>query len=97
MILSSIFLNIGIDFGQIIDLGIMSFSIVLFVIAITAYRNTHIKKIAFAAIAFALFAVQLFIEYYEEATHFLEDNVDIVLSLITLMILLLFFFGVVKK
>ena len=97
MILSNIFLDTGFDYGQIIDLGIMSFSILLFVMSITAYRNTHIKKIAFAAIAFALFSVQLFIEYYSEATNVLEDQLDLILPIITLLILLLFFFGVVKK
>ncbi len=94
---SGIFLDNGLDVGEIIDLGIMSFSIILFVMAITVYRNTHVKRIAFAAVAFALFAVQLFIEYVDEAIHILEDQIDIILSLITLVILLLFFFAVVKK
>ncbi len=97
MILSGIFLDSWLDLGEIIDLGIMSFSIILFVMSITAYRNTHMKKIAFAAVAFALFSVQLFIEYYSEATSIFEDQLDLILPIITLLILLLFFFGVVKK
>jgi len=97
--LSNIFLAAGsnFDIGQIINLAIMIFSIILFALAITAYKNTKVKKIAFAAAAFALFAIQLGIEYLDEAVHLLEDQVDIVLSLITLGIVLLFFFAVVKK
>lgn len=96
---SNIFLEIdsGLEINQIIDLGIMVFSIILFALAITAYRNTKVKKIGFAAAAFALFAVQLFLEYADEISGFLEDEIDIMLSLITLVILVLFFFAVVKK
>ena len=97
--LSNIFLVLqsSLDVGQIINLAIMIFSLVLFALAITAYKNTKVKKIAFAAAAFALFAIQLAIEYVDEAVHILEDQIDVVLSLITLGILLLFFFAVVKK
>ena len=97
--LSNIFLVLQstFDVGQIINLAIMIFSLVLFALAITAYKNTKVKKIAFAAAAFALFAIQLAIEYVDEAVHILEDQIDVVLSLITLGILLLFFFAVVKK
>ena len=96
---SNIFLAIESDFdiGQIINLAIIIFSIVLFALAITAYKNTKVKKIAFAATAFALFAIQLGLEYVDEAIHLLEDQLDTVLSLITLAILLLFFFAIVKK
>ncbi len=97
--LSNIFLVLQstFDVGQIINLAILIFSLVLFALAITAYKNTKVKKIAFAAAAFALFAIQLAIEYVDEAVHILEDQIDVVLSLITLGILLLFFFAVVKK
>jgi len=96
--LSNVFLaESGFDVGQIINLAIMIFSIILFALAITAYKNTKVKKVAFAAAAFALFAIQLAIEYIDEAVHILEDQIDVVLSLITLGILLLFFFAVVKK
>ncbi|MCI4433529.1 MAG: hypothetical protein JHC41_08045 [Nitrosopumilus sp.] len=97
--LSNIFLasELAFDVGQIINLAIIIFSLVLFALAITAYRNTKIKKIAFAAAAFALFAIQLAIEYVDEVIHLSEDQIDVMLSLITLGILLLFFFAVVKK
>jgi len=97
MIFSNVFLESGFDLGQLVNLAIMVFSLVLFALAITAYKNTKVKKIAFAAAAFALFAIQLGIEYADETFHFLEDQIDVVLSLITLGILLLFFFAVVKK
>jgi len=96
--LSNVFLaESGFDVGQIINLAIMIFSIILFALAITAYKNTKVKKVAFAAAAFALFAIQLAIEYVDEVVHILEDQIDVILSLITLGILLLFFFAVVKK
>ena len=85
------------DAGQLIDLAIMIFSLILFALAITAYRNTHVKKIAFAAAAFGSFAIQLGLEYIDELIHLLDEQLDTVLSLITLGILLLFFFAVVKK
>ena len=98
MTLSDIFLQNG-PFGvnEIIDLGIMAFSLVLFALSISSYRSTKIKKIGFASAAFALFAIQLFLEYLEEALTIFEDNIDAVLSLITLAILVLFFFAVIKK
>jgi len=95
--LSNILLQSDFDVGQIINLAIMAFSIILFALAITAYKNTKVKKVAFAAAAFALFAIQLAIEYVDEVVHILEDQIDVILSLITLGILLLFFFAVVKK
>ena len=98
MNLSDIFLQNG-SFGvnEAIDLGIMVFSLVLFALSISSYRTTKIKKIGFASAAFALFAIQLFLEYLEEALSIFESNIDIVLSLITLVILILFFFAVIKK
>ena len=98
MILSDIPLEIqGFGLNEIIDLSIMGFSLVLFALSVSAYRSTKIKKIGFASAAFALFAIQLFLEYIEDVFTVFEDNLEIVLSIITLMILILFFFAVVKK
>jgi hypothetical protein len=56
------------------------------------------KRILFAAGAFALFTIQLFLDYIEELFNFLEEGVtDIILSLITLSILILFFMAIVKR
>ena len=99
MIISKLFLEIepfGIDDG--LKIGIIIFSVILFALSITAYRNTGIKKILFAAAAFALFAIQLFVDSIEDYLEFFgEDATDILVSLITFAILVLFFVAIVKK
>jgi len=86
----------GIGDGLEIAIGI--FSIVLFALAITAYRNTKIKKILFAAAAFGLFAVGLLVDSLEDYVDFLDEQyIDILVPLITLAILVLFFVAIVKK
>lgn len=100
MILSKSFLQIeemfGIGDGLEIAIGI--FSIILFALAITAYRNTKIKKILFAGAAFGLFAIQLLVDSLEDYVVFLEEQyVDILVPFITLAILILFFIAIVKK
>lgn len=100
MILSNVFLQIeeAFDIGDGLEIAIGIFSLVLFALAITAYRNTKIKKILFAAAAFGLFAVQLIIDPLEDYVEFLEEQyIDILLPLITLTILVLFFVAIVKK
>jgi hypothetical protein len=99
MILSNLFLEtepFGIENG--IEIGIVAFALVLFALSITAYRNTKIKKILFAAVAFALFAVQLLVDSIEDYVVFLDDEITgIVLKLVTFAILVLFFVAMVKK
>ena len=86
------------DIVNIINLVIIAFSLLLFALAIKAYLTTRLSKIAYAAIAFALFAIQLFIEYADDTFGFLGDvNTDIVNSFIILCILILFFVAVVKR
>ncbi len=99
MILQGLFLEIG-SFGvqNAIELGIIAFSLVLFGVSINAYRTTGLKKLAYAAIAFALFAIQLFFEYAEETYDFFEDeHTDIIITSITLVILMLFFLAIIRK
>lgn len=99
MILPELFLEVesfGIESG--IEIGIVVFSLVLFGLSITAYRNTGIKKILFAAVAFALFAIQLFIDSIEDYLDFLDENViGIIVKLMTFAILILFFVAIIKK
>ena len=99
MILPGLFLEIE-SFGvqNVIELGIIAFSLVLFGVSINAYRTTGLKKLAYAAVAFALFAIQLFFEYTEGIYDFFEDTqTDIIISSITLAIVVLFFLAVVRK
>ena len=84
--------------GDGLEVGIGIVSLILFALAITAYKNTGIKKILFAAAAFALFTVQLLVDALEDSMGFLEEQVvDIFIPLITLAILILFFVAIVKK
>ena len=99
MIISNIFLEtepFGIESG--IELGIVAFALILFTLSITAYRNTRIKKILFAASAFALFAIQLFVDSIEDYIGILDEDVTgIIVKLMTFAILVLFFVAIVKK
>jgi hypothetical protein len=100
MILSKIFLQVEESFGigDGLEIGIGIFSLVLFGLAITAYRNTGIKKILFAAAAFGLFAIQLLVDSLEDYFGFLEEQfIDILVPLITFAILVLFFVAIIKK
>lgn len=99
MILPELFLEIK-SFGvqNVIELVIIAFSLGLFGLSINAYRTTGLKKLAYAATAFALFAIQLFFEYAEEAFDFFADEqTDIISTSTTLAILALFFLAIVKK
>ena len=49
----------------IIYLSSTVLALLLLALSISAYRNTGIKKIKYAIVAFALFAVFLFYEYLE--------------------------------
>ena len=99
MILSRILLEIepfGIDDG--LEIGIGIFSLLLFAISITAYRNTGIKKILFASAAFGLFGIQLLVDSLEDYVLWMDEEIiDILVPLITFAILILFFVAIVKK
>lgn len=100
MFISELFLQIEETFGigDGLEIGIGIFSIILFALAITAYKNTKIKKILFAAAAFGLFAIQLLVDSLEDYSDFLDEQyIDILIPLITLAILVLFFVAIVKK
>ena len=99
MYLSKIFLETELfGIGDGLEVGIGIVSLILFALAITAYKNTGIKKILFAAAAFALFTVQLLVDALEDSMGFLEEQVvDIFIPLITLAILILFFVAIIKK
>lgn len=84
--------------GDGLEIGIGIFSLLLFALSITAYRNTGIKKILFAAGAFGLFGIQLLVDSLEDYVEWMEESViDILVPLITLAILILFFVAIVKK
>ena len=98
MTLSRLFLEVEhFGIGDGLEIGIVIFSLVLFALSITAYRNTGIKKILFAAAAFGLFSIQLLVEPLEDYVEFIEDIEGVMVPLITFVILILFFVAIVKK
>jgi hypothetical protein len=67
-------------------------------LSISAYRNTGLKKMAYAAAAFALFSAYLFSEYLEAVYEFLQRAYsDAVLAAMAFGVLILFFLAIVKK
>lgn len=98
MTLSSILQFVDFDISGVINLAIMAFSLLLLGLSVIAFKNTGLKKILYAAGAFALFAISLFLEYVEESFDLLKDlDFDIIGSIITLGILILFFIAIVKR
>ncbi len=99
MILDNLSLVLGkIDIIGLVDIAIIIFSLVLLSLSINAYRRTGLKKLLFAAVAFALFAVQLLIEYTDEVFNiFDEGQVDLVISGVILFTLIMFFLAIVRK
>ena len=82
----------------IIYLSSTVLALLLLALSISAYRNTGIKKIKYAIVAFALFAVFLFYEYLEGVFKFLEANYsDLILAFITFGVLILFFLAIIRK
>jgi hypothetical protein len=83
---------------SIIQLAIVGFSLFLLGLTIKAYVVSGLKKILFAAGAFGLFSVNLFFEYAEETFDWFEDTEsEIISAFIFLIILILFFFAIIKK
>lgn len=82
----------------IISVSIGIFSILLLLLSVSAYRETRVKSVLYAATAFGLFAVNLFVgsleDYVEEFNPVLSS---ILISFITLAILILFFMAIVRK
>ena len=99
MILDNLSLVLGkIDIIGLVDIAIIIFSLVLLSLSINAYRRTGLKKLLFAAVAFALFTVQLLIEYTDEVFNiFDEGQVDLVISGMILFTLIMFFLAIVRK
>jgi peptidoglycan/LPS O-acetylase OafA/YrhL len=73
------------------------FAAILIALSISAYRNTHLRKLIYAIIAFLLFGIFLFYEYLEHSISFDNPFTDIVLPSMALSILVLFFLAIINK
>lgn len=87
----------------ILIIATMGLSILLSALSVSAYRNSRLKKMIYATVAYSLFAIFSLSQFYEEFV--LEGGNEAHPSLITdigihsipLVILVLFFIGIVKK
>jgi hypothetical protein len=83
---------------QAIKIAIAAFSLLLLGLSISAYKKTALKGIVYAAVAFGLFAIQMFVDYLEDAFEaFDTPYTDVIFFGITLAILILFFMAIVRK
>jgi peptidoglycan/LPS O-acetylase OafA/YrhL len=73
------------------------FATILIALSISAYRNTHLRKLLYAIIAFLLFGIFLFYEYLEHSISLDNPFTDIVLPSMALSILVLFFLAIINK
>ena len=83
---------------QAIKIAIAAFSLLLLALSISAYKKTALKRLLYATAAFGLFAIQMFVDYLEDAVEaFDTPYTDIIFFGITLAILVLFFMAIVRK
>ena len=83
---------------QAIKIAIAAFSLLLLGLSISAYKKTALKGIVYAAVAFGLFAIQMFVDYLEDAFEaFDTPYTDLIFFGITLAILVLFFMAIVRR
>jgi hypothetical protein len=74
------------------------FSLLLLALSISAYRKTGLKRIIYAAIAFAMFGIQLLFESLEDTFEALDTGYgSVITSSLTLAILVLFFLAIVQR
>lgn len=73
-------------------------SFVLFLLSLSAYLGTKIRKLIFAVGAFGLFSIHSIIDLLEDRKQsFDAPFMDIILSSIILVILVLFFLAIIKR
>lgn len=82
---------------NVVALGIGILSILLLALSITAYRKTRLQLTIYAVIIFAIFAIQQFIDYFDDILIVLDVPItDIIISSLTFAILILFFLAIVR-
>ena len=80
-----------------VTLAIAGFSILLTIMAITAYKKTGVPQLKYIAMAFSFFTIYLGTEALQELLPLNDDSFDLFLSGIMLLILVSFFLGVMRK
>lgn len=83
---------------ELLNLAIGVFALVLLALSLSAYRKTHLRRLIIVSAAFGLFAVEVLMNQLDVSVFTVSYNVERVVSaLLDFLILLLFFFAVVKK
>ena len=80
-----------------VNVAIAGLSIILAIMAFSAYRRSKLPQLKYVVLAFSLFTVFLAIEAAQEFLPLDDDSFDLILSIIVLLILISFFFGIMKK
>jgi hypothetical protein len=79
-----------------IVIGILSF--ILFLLSLSAYLATKVKKLIFAVGAFGLFTVSAAIDVLEDKISIFDPPyMDLLLSFLMLSILVLFFLAIIQR
>lgn len=82
----------------IIEIVIGALAFVLFLLSLSAYLATKIKKLIFAVGAFGLFSISALIDILEDTIEVFDaPYMDLVLSLIMLSVLILFFLAIIQR
>ena len=82
---------------ELLNFAIGAFSIVLLVLSLSAYRRTHLNRLLLVSAAFGLFAVEVVVTQLDFFVIPLSENAEgVITALLDFIILLLFFFAVVR-
>lgn len=80
-----------------VDIAIASLAIFLAFTAYKVYKRSKMPQVKYVVIAFSLFTIFLGVEALQEFLPLNDDSFDLMLSLIIFLILISFFFGILKK
>jgi hypothetical protein len=87
----------GSELDNYITLLTSLLAITLFIFTFIAYKRTGRTKLIYVAIAFLLFAVKGAIQTSDMFMNFSINWIDPIATILDFAILLLFFFGIIKK
>ena len=96
---ASLVVNFDLDFEteELLNFAIGVFSLVLMALSLSAYRRTHLNRLLLVSAAFGLFALEVVIAQLDFFVFPLSENAEgAITALLDFVILLLFFFAVVR-
>ncbi|MGH9919949.1 MAG: hypothetical protein ACRD6W_13930 [Nitrososphaerales archaeon] len=88
----------GFELGEVLDIAIGVFALVLLALTLSAYRKTHLRRLLLVSVAFGLFAVEVGIRQLDDFVFDVGYQTDqIIVAVMEFFILLLFFLAVVVR